>query len=287
VKISNSQIADFQKCERRFYYAHMLDLRARDYPEPLKRGIDGHALFEVALKFRMENPEAPYENCVSSLNALIEEYVTEGNQLGLSVYRHVIAFIARVYEEEWEVVSVERNVLSETPYDDIEFAWTADVVFRWTKGPKRGRLFMLDWKFTAQQWNDVQVAMHQQLFKYMSYWNQENPEDKIGHVGIVNLLTRAAQGEVASKLFAIKWQTVNKDKIARIDFENDILIQRVAVAKSTWAPEQFVRTNDSYACKMCMFANDICPAELEGRSIEKYLQVNYVKNTYFSDNYGD
>ena len=46
-----------------------------------------------------------------------------------------------------------------------------------------------------------------------------------------------------------------------------------------------MRSSDSFTCKMCWFADDLCPTDLEGRSIDKYIKVNYEVNTYFDDLY--
>lgn len=289
MKISNSQIMDFQKCEKRFYWSTVLGLRPLEMPEAMQRGLDGHELLELAFKGKQQGLDL--DECLASLNPLIEQMYTN-NAPGVSVYRHVLAMVTYAYNQEWEVVSVESNRL--TPVAEVItadnevalFAYTPDIVFRWTTGPRRGTCFMLDWKFTAYMWGDAQVHMFQQLPKYMIHWNMEHPEDRVMQLGIVNLLTRAPSSAPAEKLFKILWLTVPKQKLETIRRENARLMERVKTARETYEPEDYLRTVDNHQCRMCIFANDLCPADLEGRNTEKYIKLNYTHNTYFEDNYG-
>lgn len=286
MKISNSQIMDAQKCEKRFYFAHILKLRPKSYPAPMERGIFGHALLQAF--FEMMATGATFEECVEATHPLI---LAEQNHDNLAIYRHVLAFGNRAFEEGWEVISCEVNYLYPLFEDDggdggLNFAFTPDIVFRWTKGPRRGNYFMLDFKFTAQEWNDREIAVYQQVPKYAVYWNLMNPDKKIHNLGVVNLLTRAAVAAPGNKLFVVKWLKVTTEKMDNIERENNRLVQRVAHMKKNYQPEDYLRTVDSYQCKLCFFGEDICPADLEGRSIEKYIKVNYEINTYFEENYG-
>lgn len=291
MKISNSQMVDFAKCERRFKYAQIDKLRPKQYPEAMQRGIDGHELFEAFFKCMQQG--GTYEDCVMATNSIVEKLLQGGaNHPSLLIYRHVLAFGAYCFQMEYEVVSVEENRLAPTDvvyywkdeFDEIEFAFTIDVVFRHTRGPRRGSLFALDFKFTAQQWNDIELGTYQQLPKYMIYWNKMNPDDKIVSLGVVNLLTRAAAEAPKEKLYVVKWLKVTKEKLARIDYENNLWMNRIAAAKSN--PDyEYLRTPDSHQCKMCFFGVDLCPAELEGRDISKYIALNYEINTYFDENY--
>lgn len=277
---------DFYRCEKRFYWAHVRKLKPAEFPAAMAKGIAGHDMFKAIFRAMMEKKS--YEECVAAVNPLVEELINRDVEL-VKVYRHVLAFVARAYAEEWEIISCEDNYYlpESTPDDeDLIFAFTPDVVFRWTKGTKRGSYFMLDFKFTGQAWNEREMEMYQQLPKYMLKWNRLHPDKKIFYIGVVNLLTRAAQDATGDKLFLIKWVPWTKEKLARIEQDNNTLMRRVKIAKELWGPDDFVRTPNSHECKMCWFADDLCPADLNKKPIESIIERNYSVNTYFEDNYG-
>jgi PD-(D/E)XK nuclease superfamily len=286
MKISNTQMADFTKCQKKFYFAQVLKLRPLNYPASMSKGIFGHSLMEVFFKAMQEGKT--YDECVEIVNAYIQGEIEQGlNPENLLIYRHVLAFGAYAFQMEWRVISVEESTLTPEPgYEDIVYAYTPDVVFQWTRGPRAGSFFMLDHKFTGQVWNDRELGMYQQLFRYMIHWNMEHPTQQIHHLGVVCLLTRAANGATGSDLYTVKWLKVNREKTQGIQRESMRHMERVAWAKANYKPEDYLRTTDSYNCKLCYFADDICPADLEGKDISRYISVNYEVNTYFDDLYG-
>lgn len=279
MKISNSQIMSWQKCEKRFYYEHILRIKPLTYPEAMENGISGHSMMEIVFKAMLEGKD--YDACVEELNPFVSELIAT-NPARLKVYRHVLAFLAYVFQQGWKPVYVEENMLA--PVAEHEFAFTPDIIFEWTSGPKRGKQFVLDFKFTGQYWNDRQINMFQQLPKYIIYSNRLR-EGNMRHAGVVMLNTRAADSATGDRLFMVKWLTITPEKLRRIEEENEILIRRVAFAKLHYEPVHYLRTVDSHACMMCFFADDLCPADLEGRDTKRIIERNYERNTYFDDNY--
>src|SRR6266496_3233318 len=119
MKISNSQIMSLQTCERRFYYEHILKLKPKQFPEAVEGGLFGHEMFEVFFKAMQQG--FSYDECAKELNPIIEKNLN--NLELLSRYRHVLAFGAYAFQQEWEVVSCEESVLFEIE-EGLEFAYT-------------------------------------------------------------------------------------------------------------------------------------------------------------------
>lgn len=290
MKISNSQIQDWQKCPRRFYYAQILKLRPKAFPGAVQRGIDGHSLFEAFFKKALEGGD--YDDCVAATNEVLEAFILAGCRDSMSIYRHVLAFGAKFFSMPWKVVSVEVNyVRSSVTYEpfsgeEIDFAFTPDLIVEWTNGPKRGQQFMLDFKFTGQYWSPGEIAVYQQVPKYIRQYNLLTGSNIFSGV-VVQLNTRASATATGEQLFRMSWLKITTAKLNRIEAENTILMQEVATAKIMNSPDAYVRTVDTYQCKMCFFAEDLCPMELEGRDPKRVIERNYVKNTYFEDNYGN
>ena len=273
---------DYQKCPKRFYFAQILKLKPKEYPPAMERGITGHRFFEAFFKCMMEGGD--YDDCVAAINPLLEdpEVYAKG---GMEIYRHVLAYGAYYFSRPWKPIEVETNHIYEVE-DGLEFAFTPDLLSEWLSGPKRGSVFAIDFKFTGQYWNEGEVAMAQQLPKYIRYHNLKHA-GRIHSAYLVELNTRAAKGAVGTKLFIQQPVKITTPKLNRIQYENEELMREIADKKENHRESgDYVRTVDTFQCKRCFFAGDLCPADLEGRDTHRIIEREYEVNTYFEDNYG-
>jgi hypothetical protein len=292
-------ILSLQQCPKRFEFEHVYQIRPKQYPEAMTRGIEGHELME-AFFIQMRNG-GTYDECVEAVNLVLPQFI---GRPGQAVYRHILAFGAYVFQQGWKVIEVEQsrmfplgiyvNRLGVT--EELEFAYTPDLMLEWTSGPKKGSRFMLDFKFTGQYWTDKEIGVYQQLPKYVLYWNKSNPDEKpVKHAALAMLNTRASAGATGQNLFMLKWLNLRPAKLDIIENENLIMSQKAAEARilgelyppgSQERRDIFTRNVNTYGCKMCIFGEDLCPMDLEGRDITKTMDRNYIHNTYFDDNYG-
>ena len=304
MKISNSMMVSADKCEKGIEFEHVYQIRPKEYPEAMTRGLAGHDLMEAFFKKMMEG--VTYEECVDAVNVVLAEVMLETPTV-TEIYRHVLAFGAYVFQQGWKPVSVEENRLypmglfveRNGEQEELEFAFTPDVIFEFTNGPRKGRQFIVDFKFTGQYWSDRELNVYQQLPKYVLYTNAETMKNSlltksttdrlIKHAALVMLNTRAARGTTGQNLFLVKWIDLKPAKLQGVEGENRTKALRVAQMRveGEAGTREFLRTVDTYGCKMCFFAEDICPAQLAGRDITKMIERNYIHNTYFDDNYGD
>lgn len=277
--VSNSQIMSLQTCEMRFYYEHNDTLRPKEFPINVARGIFGHELAEAF--FKKMQAGGTYEECVDAVNPVLLKGMSDPELL--KAYRLVIAFGAWVFEQPFTVVEVETNHMWKINGDT--YAYTPDLIFEWNSGPKKGRRFIVDFKFTGQYWNENELNAFQQLPKYMIYYNKENPDNKVTNCALAMLNTRAAQGARGEALFLFKWLNINKKKLEEVERENEIMIKRVAHVKNTYKPEDYMRTVNTFSCKMCFFAKP-CTMALQGQDTSRVLEALFEHNTYFEGNYG-
>src|SRR6266540_6624722 len=134
MRISNSQILSLQTCERRFYYEHILKLKPKQFPDAVEGGLFGHEMFEVFFKAMQQ--EKDFDECAKELNPLLEGAITHTELLKL--YRHVLAFGAYAFQQDWKIVACEESVLFEIE-EGLEFAYTPDLIIEWTSGTKKGK----------------------------------------------------------------------------------------------------------------------------------------------------
>jgi hypothetical protein len=217
----------------------------------------------------------------------------------MKVYRHVITFIQFTQTDaiNWKPVALEdrgmwnldRNMdmtkdqLKVTPFDeDLVFGYTPDLVIEFTHGLYKGQQAVLDYKFLGQYMSEVAINMAQQIPKYIIYRNKTHPEHKIRRGAFVQLNTRATPTDTGHRLFLIKWVEPNKHRLARIEYENEQLIKRVAAAHEK-EPQEFLRTVNKDVCDRCFFASDLCPAEFDGKPaevVQKIIDREYIPNDY-------
>lgn len=281
-----------------FYYAVVKGLRPRVLPDFLKRGSFGHECMEVGFQCIMDGgsvEEASQLIAVGPLQKLMESGDPDAPEM-MKVYRHVITFIAWSQSEEvgWKPVALEdvgmwnisnqaHTTKDQVTESDLVFAYTPDLIIEFTKGLYKGQHAVLDYKFLGQYMRDTAINMAQQIPKYIIYRNATHTDFKIRRGAFVQLNTRATPDATGHKLFLVKWIEPNKHRLQRIKFENEEWVKHVADAKDSWEPEQYLRTVNKDQCDRCFFANDLCPAEFDGKSpdvIEKIIQREYVNNEY-------
>jgi flagellar biosynthesis regulator FlbT len=276
-------MSDAQTCEMRFYFAQQMKLIPKELPVAMRRGLRGHEMFEEAFKCLQNGGDL--DGVLVAIQPIVLRLQSEQDYESLKAYRLVLAFVAHVIEEGHEVVSVE--VSQFVGVEGNDFVFTPDIVLRYTKGPKRGQLFMLDFKFTAQPWTANELGVYQQGPKYVRYWNRTHDE-QVHFFYLVCLITTAAAGATGDRLFRVLPVKLNKPKLDRIEWENEQLLKRVETLKANGLDQsKYLRTVNTFSCKRCFFASDLCPISLEGKSIDKYIKVNYNVNDYFASNYGE
>lgn len=294
--ISNSNIETFQKCERMFHYAVGMNLRPRTLPDFLKRGSFGHDCMETGFQCIMDGGSVEDASKVIA-DGPLQKLMMSGDPDAASmmkVYRHVITFINWSQSEEvgWKPVALEDvgmwNITKGVPTSkeeiadssDLVFAYTPDLIIEFTRGLYKGQHAVLDYKFLGQYMSEVSINMAQQIPKYIVYRNKTHTDFKIRRGAFVQLNTRAQATDTGHKLFLVKWIEPNKHRLERIEEENERWVKRVAYAKEEFRPEDFLRTVNKDVCNRCFFANDLCPAEFDGKPVDKIIQREYVNNEY-------
>lgn len=295
--ISNSNIETFQKCQRMYYYAVVQGLRPRVLPDFLKRGSFGHDCMETGFEVIMNGgtvedasqviAEGPLQNLMNSGDP--------DTAAMMKVYRHVITFITWTQTDEvgWRPVALEdvgmwdistkqatdKETTIANP-DNYVFAYTPDLIIEFTKGLYKGQHAVLDYKFIGQYMTDVAINMAQQIPKYIIYRNKTHTDFKIRRGAFVQLNTRATPDDTGHKLFLVKWIEPNKHRLSRIEHENEAWVRMVADARENWTSEDYLRTVNKDVCNRCFFAKDLCPAEFDGKAVDKVMEREYVKNEY-------
>jgi hypothetical protein len=276
--VSNSEIETFQRCEMKFYFQHILGVMPEKLPDPLRTGLFGHKLFERYWELYMEG--VPVEQIEVEVSNMLMDVIHD--PVVGKILRNVLACARHLVEvKRLKPLKIEWRRIYPL-MENLGFGMTPDLIAEFYDGPKKGNLCVLDWKFTGQYWNEQEIGMYQQIPKYVKFLNTFDYADrKIKYGLLVMLNTRSSAA--SNDLFRTKWIPLGKQKLARIALENYDLAVEVAQRKMLPMADQYNaarRTVNHYECKLCPFANDVCPMSLAGHDISKTLAVNYVENTY-------
>jgi hypothetical protein len=292
--VSNSDIETAQKCERMFYYARILRLRPKQLFPWLKRGTFGHTCMETGFQVIIDGgsaQDAAEVIAAGPLQNLINSDDPDAPEM-MKVYRHVITFISFTQSDKvnwkpvaledtgmWNLTKQEEHIKVEgEKLDDLIFAYTPDLIIEFTNGLYKGQHAVLDYKFLGQYMSEVAINMAQQIPKYIIYRNKKHTDFRIRRGAFVQLNTRATPDANGHKLFLIKWVEPNKQRLERIEYENEQWISRVASLYDK-PQEELLRTVNKDVCDKCFFA-DLCSTEFDGKPIDKIIQREFVRNEY-------
>ena len=285
-KISHSDIKSFNKCEYRWLYERFMNLMpAGGYPEVMEVGTFGHALMEKA--FETIQAGGSYEEAAESSGQLLVHVMD--SPMKMKVYKNVLAFVAWFIEQGYRVVDIE-DKQSFPITDSVEFGFTPDITVEHTTGPTKGSFSVFDYKFTGQYWSDREINGFSQVPKYLHY-KRKATGLPITRGAIVMLNTRATATDTGSKLFVVKWVPLTKARLEAIERENEIMVRRIhhfykigEEEGTDFLKNILVHTADEKACKFCIFGDDLCPMDWQGKDVSRVIERNYKKNTDYGYN---
>lgn len=289
--VSNSEITDFNTCERKHYYRFRLKMEPKHVSSAIKRGIVGHlALDTYYTHLKVGNSvEVAREAAIETLRDEIIKVArdspeeTELIQTLVGLRQLIEGYVQFYREEPFEVLETESKYTVNL-VGDIDFALRLDLLIRFTKGEYRGDKAIVDHKFVYNFKNQAQLEMDVQLPKYIRVLKET------GHVvskGYFNQIRyRQLKDPAPSDIY-------KREKIARVSraemdnvWEEQIKIaKRIAELNSLPIEEhskEVVRVLNPYTCKFCPFQR-LCKLELQEQPITAILAVEYQPNTYGYD----
>lgn len=278
-KISHSEIKQFQTCEYKWFYgSHKSLMPIGGFPVVMEVGTFGHSLMEAC--FRTIQAGGTYEEAAASCGDLLLSVMDTPEKM--KVYRNVLAFVAYVQENEYRIIDIEDKQSWPMTNSDTEFGFTPDLTLEHTRGPLKGSLFVVDYKFTGQYWTDREINLHQQVPKYMHYKSKATGLN-IRRGAIVMLNTRATATDTGAKLFFIKWITPTSKRFQILERENETMLKKLNDLRQMpdeELKEVLVHNGNEKTCKFCWFADDLCPMEFDGRDVSKVIERNFKINDY-------
>ncbi len=292
VTISNSEVLEYQKCERSHFYHFGLGLEPKEPPLRFDRGTTGHKALEIATKAKIQG--ASLQECVE----LAED----------SIMRRAIQFMQGHFAENWEaskrtqMFTELRSVVGQylTYYwnnDDVRpilveevfkvpisstvnYGLRADVVGQYTKFPFKGDYVISDWKFRYNFINPDLLELNGQINKYV--FGVNIPEGKITKGIFDQIRYRKLKDPDPLQIFQ-RLPVPTKPKVRQAIMETHLSIaEDIAARKALPVREQSLKARrnlSEYACKDCLFRGP-CTIELRGEDPSTEIGNNFKPSEY-------
>lgn len=277
-KISNSEVDAFLTCERKYYYAHGLNVEPRNTSTALSRGIIGHEVLAEYYEHLMNNP-GDFERAEYAGRAVVHKYLQTSDPFSSEMLydldRIIIRYFKYARDDNWEILAVER-AYSIPVNEDFEYAMRLDLLARID-----GEITVVDHKFVYDFWQQDDLDMNAQMPKYLGTmkFNGVNATACM----INQLRHRLKKGPMTDdEMFKRSPLRPTQVEIRNVLREQIIASERIIERRALDREEHSkvaLRTMNKMICKNCSML-PLCKSELMGGDITNMLAVDYRKNSY-------
>lgn len=278
--ISNTEVTTFNTCERRHYYEFILNIEPRMFSLPLYRGIAGHAALEAYYK-EDRNLDAAH----SVIKEIYRETVINfpGEYDHLKALEALIPLIERYHyfygDDCFEVIEVEKTHVIPMS-SNVAIGSRLDLLIRFTRGPYRGDLAVMDNKFVHNFMSQPELDMNAQGPKYVSILKREGLT--VSKFVLNQIRHRAMKTEEPLKYFQRPVLKISPTEAEAIWQEHLQAAKEIQSIKDSGTGHLARRILNPYICKMCPVQR-LCKAELAGRDITNMAKYEFNRKGTFND----
>jgi CRISPR/Cas system-associated exonuclease Cas4 (RecB family) len=279
--ISNSELAAWLQCERKYYYNFDLGIEPKTYGSSLARGMAGHTVLEAFYQSLVDSP-ADFDAADQRGNAKLNELLSEGSY-DIEVLTDLQRLFARYFpyvrehDYHWKILAVERS-FNVPLMAQFQYAMKLDVLAR-----IGNEIVIVDHKFVYDFYKQAAVDMMPQLPKYIATLRANGlAVDK----GVYNMLRwRMKKGPMQdNELFERITVKPHPNVLVNVMREQMLGSQQILAHRELPIEQRdkaVLRTMNKLNCQNCQF-NPLCIAELHGHDITVDIQNNYQKSEYVS-----
>lgn len=276
VIISNSEVTDFLKCERKHYYAYGLGITPKKMSTSLSRGIIGHQ----ALAAYYENDFNP-----SKAFRVIDQHAVDGTgELDmLAGLRTLIGQYFEFYEDDpqlFDILEVETAHYMDLG-EDYSYGMRLDLLVHMKKGPYMGEKILFDHKFQYDFIGPDDLALNVQIPKYLGTLRNDGINVQRGILNQLRWRETKENKEDFSKKFRREPLSPQTKEIREVMREQVLASERIADRKQSIDvyKQTALRSVNAMTCLNCPFVAP-CKAERTGEDITVMLATDFQKNEY-------
>lgn len=266
IRISNSQAASYDTCQKLYELAHIDNLQPKEKSEPLEKGNTGHKIIEVWAQGILDGKDS---------TTALQEGILAGMKYNHMLATKVIPLVTHWVQNEfpklgWKILAVEKTffVPVGTANDGrtLVFPFTVDLLIE-----AGGYIVVVDHKFTQDFYEPNIISMAPQLKRYVAGLRALGIR---AHHGTYNFFrTRENMKNIPERL-GQRDDRPNKDQIVEAFTSQVAKMKRIANHEGP-----YIRSAGSYTCKRCPMLK-ICVVETRGDDSTLLREMDYEKNTY-------
>ncbi len=280
--ISSSEVATWDACGKKHFYAHELKLAPKQQKDALLRG---NVIHEGLAEFYRYIKEFGWLHREDARKAAMN-YVTK-QLIGNLPQAEIIAQCSDIltgYFDYWtadnfRVVEVEEY--HEVPIgDNLFFGMRLDMLIEMMSGQFRGQLIVVDHKSTFNFWSAIQKDLNSQLPKYQ--WALNKLGIPVRQIMVNQLRTRQLKSGNPEDHFKRIYLRYKPQEIERIAQEHVMAAQDIAQRRMlpvSIRENKARRTMGPDTCNKCDFT-DLCKFDLQGLKVDATIAANFRKNPY-------
>jgi len=281
-KTSYSEVQSFLKCGREHYYSYGLNLRGKNMPDPLERGIITHDCLAVYYTARMDGATHEEAFVLAMGRIAVHMATTEaymGQKLVLEIADLLRLYFTNYANDPIEVLAVETEY-SIGILDDYELPVKIDLIVRRLD---TGRTEAWDHKVIKDFYDEIKVRLMPQMRLYQAGLLTEGI--KVDDLVYNQLRHRTTIDNKAdpSQRFVRMPIPANTLSIRRTVEEHLIAGNRIKAWRNLPIEEWERKVlRNTLACNMCSFT-ELCAQDLEGEDTTTLMEFEYRQKTKRSD----
>lgn len=277
-KISNSEVATWLNCRRKYYYEIDLNLEPLVRGEALGRGILLHEV--LAHYYTARQHKNDHGLSVDVASEFLTGFLASPNyamETVMDIRRMLTGYWAHYKgDPQWEILEVEKT--RELPLtEDFMFDLKFDML---VKEISTGKIALVDHKTTYDFWQQDKIELNAQFPKYIGACRAN--EVKVDKVIINQIRTRKLKNPAPEDLYRRADCVPSKMKVANLLREQIVVSQEIS--KHRMLPIEVrgataVRNINPQICNWCD-SKPLCMSELDGGDITTMIATDYKQNTY-------
>jgi hypothetical protein len=276
--ISNSEVASWLQCTRKYYYEYVLNLEPKQFSEVINKGILIHSVLEGYYAGKAQGlNEADCRN--EAMEPLIFAGMQGADMKDITDIRALVDGYFDKYcvedNDRYEVVSIETKYALPLS-DDYSLVGTLDLLL---KDKWDNRLVAVDHKSTYNFWTDDQAGISGQFVKYIAILRGLGMDVK--QLMINQLRTRPVKN---GDLYKRAWVEPSNKRLEAVLKQHIDTAEKIVEFRENGAMHDATTPiYDKYICTNCPFLS-LCNSDTEGLDLTFQIDQEYRQRTTYGYN---
>lgn len=280
--LSHTEISTENLCSRQHFYQFILKLVPPEKSEPLQYGIYGHKMIEEYYSVILQggNDDDARMAAFKYLDSIGPEI---SDKVRSVLELHMMKYFLFYKHKPWRIIAVEKQIKVAFPDKPYGYACTVDLIVEILEGEYKGKIAVVDHKWTYNYWSIWSVLMNSQLPRYI--WASREAGLSIDMGIISQVRYRTFKDYSKADLFKHEFLTPEPEEIENnlLEFHKsaEVIWERKKLAEVSLKEAKLdtKRVMHKLICDYCDYKRP-CHAGLQGRSEATILTTQFVESDY-------